>query len=287
MAELKVHVIEVVPTIAKMIGVSSFRKSFPNTLAALNAIAYEYMKKWREFTMGAAIPGTGRRISSRGGYTRSINADISEPSRKIIYSQADKPYTEWIERGHGEIDLKDGLLSGPKSRMGKLGRYNIVGFRHGVPDTLSSNSPMPMQVYQVIKTETDRLDAAFRKKQSEQRGASIITGQKVVDDRVVRGYAWGYRLSEAHGGPALTKKTSKGVYQWTTGKYTGMVRMDTTVRKAKYSQYMTFRVVSYKSHPASWIIPPVAGVPIRTAVVEAVAPLANILIKNAIEADLA
>jgi len=93
-------------------------------------------------------------------------------------------------------------------------------------------------------------------------------------------------LPSAMGGAAETKKTSQGDYTWSTGKRTGMVRMDASTKRARSSKYITFRVVSYKSDPASWIIPAKDPVPIRQKVVDTLRAESEKLIKMGMEEDL-
>jgi hypothetical protein len=52
-----------------------------------------------------------------------------------------------------------------------------------------------------------------------------------------------------------TKRTPKGAYTWSAGKTSGMLRLSKTYRGATQSQYMTFRRISAKSKPESWIHP--------------------------------
>jgi hypothetical protein len=126
-----------------------------------------------------------------------------------------------------------------------------------------------------------------------QTGTSRITGKGPgvwqrangnVDMRL--NYAWGFRLPASKGGEQKTKETSQGNYTWKTGKHTGMVRMDASTKKARTSEYITFRVVSYKSDPASWIIPAVDPLPIRQKVVDTLRVESEKLLKLAIEEDL-
>lgn len=288
--KFQVVVTDVIPEFAKVMGKIDFKNTFPHTLAALNILAYEYAVKWRGFTQGEPIPGTPRVINSRGDYTRSINVETTAEEVKSVYSQG--PWTGWIESGHGEIDLKPGLLSGPKARMGVSGPYNIVAFRHGTPKTLSSNRPMPLNVFNLIKRETDKADqAASRRKATASIGRSLITGRipvKRASGKIDQGqtYRWGYRLPSSAGGVRQVKQTSQGEYQWRTGKYTGMVRMQADTSRAKTSTYITFRVVSMKSDPASWIVPSIPAVPIRQAVIDAMKERTIEVLRSAMDMDL-
>jgi hypothetical protein len=272
MSRVELRVADEIPAILEALQNVKPDTVFPNLLAALNAVSEMYAYTWRKYAGGSPIPGTPRIIHSRGDYVRSIQTDTSKPDEKWVFT--DYPAHKWIEEGHGEIDLKPGLLAGTKARQGKLGPYTIVGFRHGTPKTSASNNPMPVRVYNFMRQLA----------QNNQQKSSItgkIPGAKPHD----RKYHWGSRLPANMGGAALTKRTSVGNYTWTTGKMTGMTRMDTSIKKTN-SQYMTFRIVSYKSDPASWRVPPVQGVAIRQAVVDSTRPEVVEMLKRAVEADL-
>jgi hypothetical protein len=294
MPDLKVTATDFSPQFMRAIqsiGGGNFGISFPNTMAALNILAHRHLAQWRKATMGEQLPGMPFAINSRGDYTRSINVDMSDEQIKYVQSQG--PWTERFEAGHDEIDLKPGLLSGPKARIGRNGPYNIVHFRHGVPDTLPSNNPMPINVYQIVKRETDKADRAYASGKAASPGTSRITGQgpktiQRVSGKVdqARNYQWGYRLPASQGGPRKVKDTSQGQYQWKTGKRASMVRMDTSTSRAKSSSYMTFRTVSIHSDPASWIVPPKAANPIRQAVVDSLQKETETILQAAMEEDL-
>ncbi len=298
MADLNVTVTDFSPQFAKVIGAvggENFGIMFPNTKAALNIIAHNHLRQWRKATMGEQLPGMPFAVWSRGGdpsYTTSLNVDISDDHIKFVQSKG--PWTDWIEKGHGEIDLKPGLLSGPKARMGSKGPYNIVHFRQGVPGTLPSNNPMPINVHNLIKRETDKADKAYNAGKATKPGTSRVTGEgpgtvQRVSGKVdmARNYQWGYRIPESAGGPKKTKQTTRGDYTWKSGKSAGMVRMAADTATAKSSKYMTFRVVSINSDPASWIVPPREPNPIREAVINALKAETDEILKNAMNEDLA
>lgn len=286
--DVKVEVTDYMPqfteAIGKVIGNEAFGKAFPSTMMAMNFLAHKYLIKWRGFTSGEEIPGTPRVINSRGDYTRSINIDVTDEQVKYIYSQG--PWTERIEKGHGEIDLKPGLLSGPKARAGEKGPYNIVAFRHGTTSD-PSNNPMPINVYNLIKRETDKIERQGGVGMSRQTGKGPGKIQRASGKQDLKtNYQWGYRLPSSQGGTPKTKKTSQGDYTWKTGKHSDMARMDTSTSKMRNSQYVTFRTVSIHSDPASWIIPPKDPLPIRDKVKEAMREETETMLRQAMNEDL-
>ena len=295
MADLKVEVTDFLPEFANLAKNVDFKTTFPNTLAALNIAAHKILVQWRKAATGEQLPGMPYPIWSRaGGYADSISIDAGDSDTKSVYSRG--PNTDRIERGHGEIDLKPGLLHGPKSRMGKRGPYNIVSFRHGTPNTLPSNRPMESDTYNLIQRETNKAETAYKKSRTGRPGISRVTGtteqwvqtnaggKSSSQKRQVRSYKWGYRIPASKGGAVRTKKTSRGDYTWKTGKSTGMTRLQAGAGRTH--QYRTFRVVSINSDPASWIVPALDANPIRQAVVDATREEIMAILKMAMEEDL-
>ena len=290
--QFTVTVGDILPEFLKLKKNVDMTQAFPHTLAAIKELAASYAAQWRRFTMGEPMPGTPRRIWSRGPYTQSIQVEDIGPSTAAAVSVG--PWTRWFEEGHGEIDLKPGMLKGPKARLSKDGTpYNIIAFRHGTGG-LPSNNPMPINVYNIMKYETNKADQAYKAGRSQTPGVSKITGVSPTPNiqrasgamDVGRIYQWGYRLPAQFGGPAETKDTSKGQYQWKTGKYTSMVRMQANTSKAKSSTYITFRTVSIHSDPASWIVPALEALPIRQIVMDYMKDYTTEMLKDGLEKDL-
>lgn len=265
--EVKVELGDFTPQAIKLleaIGATSATQVFPHLMAALNDGARMYQQKWRQFATGTPIPGTTRTINSSGPYARSIQVDESNPIEKTIFT--DYPAHKWIEDGAPETDLKPGILKGPRSRPMKSkpgGRYNIIPFRHGVPKAL--RNPMPVRIYNLMLQETERV---------EQTEGMRRRGVRAV-------------LPAGEGGDPKTKITQNfGTYTWTAGKWEGMRRYDTSSSKATSSEYMTFRIVSSNSDPASWIVPERPPVPIIQAVKDVVTPVVEQLLTYAFQQDL-
>jgi hypothetical protein len=198
--------------------------------------------------------------------------------------------TDLLERGHGLIDLKPGLLKGPKSRTGKNGRYNIVAFRHGTPGSDQfRNNPMPISVYRSFTAQMKEADAAKKAGASPTGGASYTT--KSSSDASGRSYSWGSRVDpksqRGRRSKLITRKGKRvGDYTWKSGKYAGMVGMQQSSQKSKRTGYMTFRVVSAGSDPMSWIVPEQPPWPVRKAVIDFMRPFAEQILQQAMEADI-
>lgn len=284
-AEFNVGVGAHIPGFFDMMRDVKMRQAFPKVLERLNVLATLYQRKWRSFAQGEQIEGCPHVINSRGDYAKSIKVDLSNETTKIIYTTS--PHHEGIEKGHEDIDLKPGLLSGPKARHStNTGTtYNIVAFRHDSPSKTARN-PMPVNIYNIVKSfEQSKMSGTFPDSKNLARNT----------------YTWKDRLSAGQGGEQETKKISADMqkklserygievskkYKWKTGKYAGMVRMQENTESAKNSAYMTFRVVSSRSDPASWIVPKRAPIPIRQAVVDAMREITEKAIADAVEEDI-
>lgn len=237
-----------------------------NLTAAVQSAAEYVQATWQQVVMGSeTIPGAKpvklninlRRLYADNIITDKQLAGMGSVSQRVI---AAKKIAEQLEYGTGPWDMKPMLLNGPKARVGKNGKYNIIPFRHG---TSSNHAPdnnfktMPQRVYQ----------------QARDLKASVKTAN---------GMKWGGRLPAQ--GPAGHNPTSG--YQHKNNKHEGMVRIEKTYAKATQSQYMTFRIVSEKSDPGSWIHPGYEAHNITRAVTDYCRPAVEKMIQDAAEADI-
>jgi len=282
---LSVKITDYVPEFIQLIMNAHGDKVFTRTKLAIQTLGASYQQIWRSYASGAMkVPGAPTIIKSKGDYTRSIQVDHSNPNFVSVFSDMQTKngmgITALIESGHKQIDLKPGILSGRKARMGKFGPYNIIAFRHGTPK--ASRNPMPMSVYNLMLRTSKKADVMKEQGLAKSGGQSKVTGQTPNGRRT---YDWGASLDGKMQRGRRSKLDTK--YTWKSGKYAGMRRMQTNTGRAKNSNYITFRIVSYKSAPNSWILPAKPAIPIRQAVIDFMAPFAEKIIRQAIEEDLA
>lgn len=287
--DLEVKITDYTPDFVKLMQNAKGGFVFNHTSNALSFIIQAYQKVWVSFARGSMrVPGA-KLIQSRGPYARSIQVDDSKPYEKTVFT--DFEAHKYIEQGHGEIDLKPGLLAGSSAREGKAGPYNIIAFRHGVPSSQEKGAGattrrdvMPISIFNLMLEKTRQADAEKKSGLSTRGGASkqLTSGAKPEN----RSYKWGARLDNKMARGQRSQLHSKST--WATGKYAGMVRMQQSTGKAKRSSYITFRVVSHASPPNSWIVPPQAPIPIRQATVDFVAQQFNVedILRQAIEKDI-
>ena len=234
--------------------------------AAVEEAAQYVQATWQQVVMGATdIPGVKPirlNINLRRLYADSIVTDkqlvgMGSVSQRIL---AAKKIAEQLETGTGPWDMKPMLLNGPKARFGKNGKYNIIPFRHGTGDKHAPDNnfkTMPKKVYE----------------QARQLKASVKQGNAMK---------WGGKLP-AQGAPGSNPTSG---YRHKNQKHEGMVRIEKQYKAATQSQYMTFRVVSEKSAPGSWIHPGYEAHYIARGVSDFCRPAVEALIGAAAEADL-
>lgn len=241
----------------------------PNIEAAVERAAGFVQAQWQQAVMGADIfpgmlPVTSniglRRIYSDSIVTRDQVAQGNSINQQVV---ATSKVAEQLENGCAPFDMKPALLNGPKARIGKNGRYNIIPFRQGTGSgsSLNSNFPaMPKDIY----------------KQARALKASVKQGNATK---------WGGRLTGTETQHAPGKNPTSG-YQHKNGRFEGMVRIEKTYAKATQSKYMTFRIVSDKSAPGSWMHPGYKPHNIAAAVSNFCRPAVEAMVQQAAVLDL-
>ena len=157
-----------------------------------------------------------------------------------------------VENGWAGGDMKEALLSGRNAKVSKDGtRYNIVPFRHGTPGTSGANFPGMGSAYGPRGAMSRRLVLpGATSERAKAIGQAVYRAAKKLGPTTghpTTATQWGARLP-----PGLAPKLSP---HHKTDIYAGMVRQTKVYRFAEQGQYTTFRVVSDKSDPQSWIHP--------------------------------
>lgn len=206
------------------------RQVFPITSQRVYEGAELLRGAWAEWAMGeAALSNVGKidkpseklarsiKIKSKGAYSVEVYTNSME-MEKIQNGIPDSVY-----------DMKKTYPYGRKSRVSKKGiPYLIIPFRWGTSTKRSHfNNFIPMATY---KTLLKGMDMSIRTKKTHLE--KNYKGENIERSE----YEWGTRL-----------KTSDKFMN-------GLVRMtdDTSTKKIK-STYFTFRIISAKSPPGSWI----------------------------------
>lgn len=135
-----------------------------------------------------------------------------------------------IEEGKPPFDMKPGLLSGPNVKRTKKGQpYNTVPFSIKTPGSQSFGAmEMPKSIYSLAK--------------------NLDVGESLKLPKRLEGYAVRTRLS-----PEISKW---GHYTWKTSPYEGVTKTWKFPGQGSGPKaYKSFRRVSRKSNPNSWIHP--------------------------------
>jgi len=242
----------------------------PYTKEAVRAATVDLVQRtWIEYASGVTVTysgGTFRINVVSGEYVRSIQNGVRflEDLTGEVFTTS--PHGEYIEDGQPARDMKPKLLASPKAKTSKDGsKYITVPFRHGVPGSVGLPA-MPKHIY----------EQASRLGYSRRNGflKALITGRK---------YEWNGRLKELpEGQRSHIAPHPGGKYTWKSGQFAGMVRMG----NKGHTQYLTFRRLSEKSDPASWMHPGVPARRVRDAVVENTREEVLQLIRRGFEMDL-
>jgi len=194
---------------------------------------------WIAAVSGRVLPGMVKpvrsdeyaaAISSAGALQYPFNGDPFA-GRVVALPQ---PVVQRVEEGYPTFDMKPGLLRGPKAKVAKDGhRYTVVPFTHTVPgSTTQKGSPMPPQVYALART---------LRTGGPSHPALAQLGVRTKQPAQVNLEA------QRRGRPDVM-----------TAPYTHKASIYAGMRKtgaAGHTSYKTFRVVSDKSDPNSWVHP--------------------------------
>lgn len=185
--------------------------------------------------LGAAATAFWKRLaqqrlrSTSRDYVQGLTMDTGD--RRVTIT-LDGVLPNMVENGFQGGDMRRWMLSGPRAKKGKNGRYLIVPFQHGSPGTGGRNvgPTMPTSVH----------DAARMLKGSLSR-----TSRETGLSRTVK---YGGRLSEHSAGvdaQAHQLLTTLKKPWHTSSIYQGMVRNEKMFKRAKQTTgYTTFRVIS-------------------------------------------
>ncbi len=224
------------PIIDRLMNMAREGKTPETESALLLAAQHIVAKKWKDYLLGGEIEGTPYKVKNPSGASaRSIKVKRLSRFSYLVFSQ--KKTVEWLEKGTKEVDFKKTHPYGRKSRVSAKGiPYLIVPFRHGNPKAI--RNPMPSPVYNLIRSMI-KTGEFVRSRVNPAKGyqSPNFAGEMVQR----QGYNWGSRLE----GLAQQFRNLEGLVVF-PGEAPG---------ERSRSQYFTFRIISAKSPPESWIKP--------------------------------
>lgn len=196
----------------------------------ISRIVTEYVSKWED-----VVDKNLRQ--TRKIYKGAMYVNRTSPTEVIFgLSEGEHGLALAIEEGKDAYDEKPFFATSDKRKTKKIGDgwYVTVPFRHASPGAVAESgvfqSILPKEVYDIAK---------------QNNGAPVRRGQLPAQFAQLGQRA---QLQTAQGViPAYTHKTPK---------YEGLVRLDISATKSEdRGGYFTFRRVSDKSDPLSWIHP--------------------------------
>lgn len=208
--------------------------------AVSEALTIEIHRNWGE----AAKQGLQ---STRNGYLRGLilrNEGNGEHSIVLVGK-----LNNMIESGSEGFDEKIGFAKSNKVKFDKNGNwYLVIPFRHATPDAVGESevfdSVMPQEIYDLIKDKTPQI--------SDNQGNITQQGESLSASEIPAAYQTPTTRQSV-----IISSINKvfDEYVAKTSQYEGLIRSQKTYESATSSQYNTFRKVSAKSDPNSWVHP--------------------------------
>lgn len=163
--------------------------------------------------------------SSREDYMRGLQGVVMKDSLSG-YIELQGKFPVMLEQGFSQYDIKDGFANSPKTKQNMYGGwYLTIPYRHYTASTF--NPVMPSDI---------------------KREATKLSNGEQLKEALVRDL--GYEPKVSHAG-----------YEWKNSQYDNLTRIVKEYDSGKkHSQYVTFRRVSDKSDPNSWIHPGYKGI---------------------------
>lgn len=247
------------------------KENFPQTRRSLRRAAYHIRDYWIQSASGYPIKGTNE-VVRNVEYAKSIQTFQIDDFHMVV-GTTDPGLHNAVVDGTEDRDLKTEVAEGKfkNTRYSKDGSaYAVIPFRHKMKSLKRAKRRKML--------DKDRVSQKYQSVWS-----LINTKNKSrihMDPKTkMRRYQMGSKISEFK--EEIQQEWHK------RDIFAGMVRFDTSTGEAGSSTYMTFRTVSVKSDPRSWIIPGKKGVPITRLVLDAKRDEAVMIIKEGIVADFA
>jgi hypothetical protein len=201
----------------------------PNMSLILELAAVEARNEWVKLAREVLHSTASAYVSAIGepegrGLTRTIRLKSDTSAGKLANA---------LEEGIGPFDMKEGFLKSRKAKRSKAGgKYITIPFQLKTPGAAGGMPPvMPRSIYRLA--------------------SQMQSGQQLKLPTHLDGYAIRSRLS-----PDLKKWDN---YTWKSSPFQGITKTPMfpgmLPEAQKSSKYTTFRRVSSKSDPSSWIHP--------------------------------
>jgi hypothetical protein len=197
----------------------------------------------------------------QGGYivTISSTGQVPGPGGKTFDLVKD------IEDGKPSRDMKPAILRSGSARTTKEGvHYVIIPFRHGSGESVHFKSNIGPTAKKVVRERGELSESTW----SPAGGLSPFA--KLMREKEVMGPK---RAKVIVGSGGTTRS-----YTWQRRQFAGLRNYGA----ARHSQYMTFRTVSDRSDPNSWIYPAMPANPIFRSMATAMEPIVRKNVEDSI-----
>lgn len=172
--------------------------------------------------------------SSRNQYIKSIRVDQRGRFTGVAYLDPISWLVNAVEMGAESFDMKGGMLSSPKAKQGKNGRYMIIPFRFATPDAIGESSIFAGVMPPEIKT-------AMKAQEKESPSSGLQLGKIPSGEQMPKSHSLRRKL-RSKGFERLKANTEM------TSKYEGL-------KSNTGGCYVNFRVVSENSDASAFIHP--------------------------------
>lgn len=226
----------------------------------LNQQADSILDAWRQGATGKVYPGMRksfystsyandltRTAVSRSGDTLSV--EVGHKGAVVGGNGKKFDLVATIENGREPRDIKDAALRGPKAKRAKDGStFTVIPFRHGSGESVHFKHNITAAAKRVVRSmgELNERTAAAITNPWERRRALGPLKVKMITEPVSSRSPWARAI-------AGTRKrvVGPGTYMWSRHLLSGLRRYGS----GRQGQYMTFRTISTKSDPMSWLLP--------------------------------
>jgi hypothetical protein len=251
------------------------------TAKAMNRAAAEVQDAWLQYAIGKkTLPGGVPPMKNPSGdYARGIHIEHNGPFDKAIVN--DSKNAEILEYGAPEIDMKDYPAKSRKSRITKHGKnkgqpYLIIPFRWGTKDTVGFRNVMPVEINNIVE-KFKKMETLVDADNSDYKTPNAY-GEMVGRAQYNKGYD---RLNIVQ---IINAEPDVSINQIFNMSVMVRTKDDTGIDRA--AGYLTFRVLSAKSPPGSWIKPASPARHVTDGVVKETEKKVNNLIEAGVMKDV-
>lgn len=181
--------------------------------------------------------------STRNQYLKNLQIGQTSPLSKYIVLTGD--FANMLETGFGAFDMKSGFAKGGKVKIKKNGGwYMTIPFRFATPGAIGESeifsAVMPPDVYKNVR--------------NLQSAKSSLEGGKTQSAKGLNSVPKQFSIPKTRDAFSVVQgKQTFSQYQHKSSIYQGITRQEKTYGSSTQGSYVSFRRVSDKSDPMSWI----------------------------------